>query len=279
MERRSKRARIAVATVGEEIARGGFGVVHACTMWNGVRGVRKSLHRDTHTARLGFEREYRVLYELRGVPQAVRVLDCIRDADGRLREIYLEHGGEAMYDVVANGISMERAERLTRRACVALKALHDVSLVHRDVKLENMVVGKDDHIKFIDFGLSSFRPDGTLCVSLCGSHKYRAPEIDGFPYHGDLADAWSMGVCAYAIHFGNFLFDTANKEDWRFRCFAMHQRRQDSAEGSVKHMQATFYPETCFPGPSGKMSQVMESLMTVDPSRRTRVRDLVWDDE
>jgi len=107
-----------------------------------------------------------------------------------------------------------RARRLFVQVCHGLKYLHDRHIVHRDIKLENLLM--DDHgtVKCIDFGFSTIVPPGKKIKVFCGTPSYMAPEIVGRrEYAGPCADIWACGVLLYAMLCGCFPFKGANDRD------------------------------------------------------------------
>lgn len=81
-----------------------------------------------------------------------------------------------------------------------VKYLHASGIAHRDLKLENLMIGSGGRIKIIDLGLAArFRPGETLNTA-CGTPSYIAPEmVERRPYLPEQVDYWSMGVCIYAM--------------------------------------------------------------------------------
>ena len=90
--------------------------------------------------------------------------------------------------------------------------MHNAGFMHKDVKLENMMITKDCQVKLIDFGLSS----------VLGTHKDRKGDNRYWPpekrmdedYDGAAADVFALGVCLFglrmtALPFGNALLKTA----------------------------------------------------------------------
>lgn len=102
--------------------------------------------------------------------------------------------------------------------------LHLCGVVHRDLKLENVLICGDDVSKLCDFGLAHVfqrdEEDQILQVPLhevCGSKSYAAPEVlSGQGYDGFAADIWSCGICLFAMVGGFFPLDEAGASDWRF---------------------------------------------------------------
>ncbi|WWD22524.1 hypothetical protein CI109_107017 [Kwoniella shandongensis] len=109
--------------------------------------------------------------------------------------------------------------------------LHEVGVVHRDIKLENILFTTNPFllpptstssiplhllplppkplIKLTDFGLSRFiSPSAPLLQTRCGSESFAAPEIImGKKYDGRETDAWAMGVVLYGLIVGELPFD------------------------------------------------------------------------
>ncbi|KAI5849070.1 kinase-like domain-containing protein [Tricharina praecox] len=137
-------------------------------------------------------------------------------------------GGD-LFDV-ATDYSIKLRPRLIRRIFAeivsAVRYLHQNGIVHRDVKLENVLVNLTrpqlnavsdspfDYphpiITLTDVGLSrrvDFEKDDLL-TTRCGSDDYAAPElIMGQPYDGRSTDAWALGVLLYALLEGQLPFD------------------------------------------------------------------------
>jgi len=89
----------------------------------------------------------------------------------------------------------------------ALQHCHSKNIAHRDIKLENILIGKNGKSYLIDFGLCGFM-DGKKSREWCGSDNYIPPEIvRRISYDGFQADIFSIGVVAFALVFGVFPFE------------------------------------------------------------------------
>ena len=86
---------------------------------------------------------------------------------------------------------------------------HKLKIVHRDLKLENILIDYDQTIRIVDFGLSNTYKSGEKLKTACGSPCYAAPEmIDGKePYEPIMVDVWSAGIILYAMVCGFLPFE------------------------------------------------------------------------
>lgn len=72
-------------------------------------------------------------------------------------------------------LSEEFAAHILFQLTNVVEYLHRIGIAHRDIKPENILIDKNDDIKLIDFGLSSFYQRGEKLVTSCGSPCYAAP--------------------------------------------------------------------------------------------------------
>lgn len=83
--------------------------------------------------------------------------------------------------------------------------LQNLSIMHGDIKPENILVNTDFQIKLCDFGASQFILKNEYLDIFSGSEKFAPPEIlKGIPYNGFKVDIWSVGIILYILYFGNF---------------------------------------------------------------------------
>lgn len=87
--------------------------------------------------------------------------------------------------------------------------VHNSSCVHRDLKLENILLDKNENVKLCDFGFTrEYEGKASYLQTFCGTICYSAPEmLKGEKYAGEKVDIWSLGVILYALLCGELPFD------------------------------------------------------------------------
>ncbi len=111
-------------------------------------------------------------------------------------------------------IKEKRAKKLFLQIVKGISYCHSKNIFHRDIKLENILVLKDDTIKIIDFGFGVKCNRDTCQKVLCGTPSYMPPEIlKREKYVACYSDIWSLGVLFYSMLFGKFPFRGKNEEE------------------------------------------------------------------
>ncbi|KAJ1677203.1 Serine/threonine-protein kinase, partial [Spiromyces aspiralis] len=112
----------------------------------------------------------------------------------------------------STGLPESEAKPLFGAIADTIAFCHRYSIIHRDVKLENVLLDCSHPtaptVKLIDFGLANFFDRKGLMATFCGSLPYTAPEIlRGDAYVGPEVDVWSLGVLLYVVITANFPFE------------------------------------------------------------------------
>jgi len=97
-----------------------------------------------------------------------------------------------------------------------LQYCHEEDIVHRDIKLENVLIDYTGTVRLIDFGLAAMASPNKWLRVHCGSPSYAAPEIVGRKsYLGPAVDVWSSGIVLFAMVCGYLPFQspTGNKQE------------------------------------------------------------------
>ncbi|CAK5271448.1 unnamed protein product [Mycena citricolor] len=157
------------------------------------------------------EREIEVLRTLKH-PNIVRLYDVIET--DKYIGIVIEYasGGELFDHILAHRYLRERdASKLFSQLISGVWYIHQKKIVHRDLKLENLLLDRHRNVIITDFGFANrfeHRADDLMQTS-CGSPCYAAPELvisEGL-YVGSAVDIWSCGVILYAMLAGYLPFD------------------------------------------------------------------------
>ncbi|KAL1411094.1 Serine/threonine-protein kinase [Vanrija albida] len=118
-------------------------------------------------------------------------------------------GGQMLDYIIAHGRLRERAARkFARQIGSALDYCHHNNIVHRDLKIENILISNNGNIKIIDFGLSNLYSPRSHLSTFCGSLYFAAPELlNARLYTGPEVDIWSFGIVLYVLVCGKVPFD------------------------------------------------------------------------
>ncbi|XP_057600411.1 PAS domain-containing serine/threonine-protein kinase isoform X2 [Hippopotamus amphibius kiboko] len=134
----------------------------------------------------------------------IKVLDVFEN-QGFFQLVMEKHGsGLDLFAFIDRHPSLDEplASYIFRQLVSAVGYLRSKSIVHRDIKDENIVIAEDFTIKLIDFGSAAYLERGKLFYTFCGTIEYCAPEVlMGNPYRGPELEVWSMGVTLYTLIF------------------------------------------------------------------------------
>ncbi|EJD40890.1 Pkinase-domain-containing protein [Auricularia subglabra TFB-10046 SS5] len=119
------------------------------------------------------------------------------------------NGGQLLDYIISHGRLRERvARKFARQISSALEYCHRNNVVHRDLKIENILISANGNIKLIDFGLSNLYNPASHLSTFCGSLYFAAPELlNAKVYTGPEVDVWSFGVVLYVLVCGKVPFD------------------------------------------------------------------------
>ena len=91
-----------------------------------------------------------------------------------------------------------------------LKYLHDSNIMHRDLKLENMLLDENGYLKIVDFGVAEVLRHNQVAYDFTGTPAYFAPEILKGDGYNMAADWWAVGIILYQMLTGVLPFHNRN---------------------------------------------------------------------
>jgi len=141
--------------------------------------------------------------------------------------------------------------------------------VHRDIKLDNILLDADGRIKIADFGVSKqVQSETERMTEQCGTPAYIAPEIlKDKGYDGFKVDVWSAGVCLFAMLIGTVPFKAASMHELHHLIINGKYDISNPNANCQKEGAAQTQP----PAPvrlSEHAKNLIHSLLTVDPRKR-----------
>ncbi|XP_046489822.1 serine/threonine-protein kinase NIM1-like [Neodiprion pinetum] len=143
-------------------------------------------------------------------PHVIRLFEVVET----YARIYLvteyASGGELFEKISVQGrFKEEEAKLLFVQILSAVKYMHTLGFIHRDIKAENVFYAGPGLIKLGDFGFSTRLTDGPdqVLKTFCGSPPYAAPELfRDESYLGPYVDIWALGVLLYLVVTGTMPF-------------------------------------------------------------------------
>ncbi|OJD27064.1 CAMK/CAMKL/KIN1 protein kinase [Blastomyces percursus] len=167
------------------------------------------------------------------------------------------NGGQMLDYIISHGkLKEKQARKFARQIASALDYCHRNSIVHRDLKIENILISKTGDIKIIDFGLSNLFSPKCQLKTFCGSLYFAAPELlQARQYIGPEVDVWSFGIVLYVLVCGKVPFDDQS----------MPQLHAKIKKGFVE------YPQ----GLSSDCRHIISRMLVTDPKQRASLNEII----
>ncbi|KAG1233898.1 hypothetical protein G6F68_003087 [Rhizopus microsporus] len=229
-----------------------------------VKLVRKD-HIDSPSQLEKIRMEIEILRTLNH-PYIVKLL-TVNETDACIG-IVLEYaeGGE-LFEYIYRQKYLQEAEarRLFAQLVSSIYYMHEKNIVHRDLKLENILLDAQGNLIVTDFGFANqFSPiTGDLMSTSCGSPCYAAPELvmTGNLYSGRATDIWSSGVILYAMLCGYLPFDDDIKNP------------NDNVGRLYRYIMVNKpkYPHRL----SDDAKDIIGKMLVPDPSKRSKIEEIM----
>ncbi|XP_063811180.1 NUAK family SNF1-like kinase 2 [Pseudophryne corroboree] len=195
----------------ESLGKGTYGTVKRARDKQGkevaIKSIRKDRIKDEQDM-LHIRRETEIMSSICH-PHIISIYEVFENSSKIV--IVMEYASQGdLYDYISERqrLSEQEARRFFRQIVSAMQHCHENGIVHRDLKLENILLDENKNVKIADFGLSNIYHSDSYLQTYCGSPLYASPEIvNGRPYTGPEVDSWSLGVLLYILVHGCMPFD------------------------------------------------------------------------
>ena len=168
-------------------------------------------------------------------------------------------GGDLMGLLIARNIFTEEDSKFyISEMILAIDSIHELNCIHRDIKPDNVLIGKDGHIKLTDFGLAKIsdkilkedfidynfdenKKSHNRNFSCVGTAYYAAPEVINKKEYGQEIDWWSLGVILFEMVVGYAPFCSQKTSDVCYKVahfeqylkFPLHCKASDSCKDLI----------------------------------------------
>jgi cyclin-dependent kinase-like len=269
----------------EVVGEGAYGIVYKCRNKETKEyvAIKKFKETEDELVKKTMKRELRVLQLLQH-DNIVEFKDAFK-RKGNLFLVfeYVERNLLELLEAKPTGLEPTLIKSLIYQLCKAVKYLHDLNIIHRDVKPENLLVSNTNKLKLCDFGFArkvNINKKENL-TDYVATRWYRSPELlitNG--YYGPEVDYWAIGCIMGELADGNPLFPGENETD-QLHCIQkvlgnLPQEQIDifyrNPLYSGKKLLDVEKPETLERRYMGKLPKIaisfMKGLLELDPKRR-----------
>ncbi|KAJ3235906.1 hypothetical protein HDU81_011364 [Chytriomyces hyalinus] len=190
------KVKLAVSAAGKEVA---------------IKLCKKSQVVATPNGYTKLMREISTLKMVKNHPYIITMIEVIETDMYIAIVMELAKGGELFEHILTSRcLTEEESRKMFAQVICAVGFIHSIGIVHRDLKLENILLDEERNVLVTDFGFAnkSLGEEGLLRTS-CGSPCYAAPELvtSDLGYVGEAADIWSCGVILFSMIAGYLPYD------------------------------------------------------------------------
>lgn len=243
--------------LGRELGRGQYGVVYLCDSWGGhYPCALKSVvpPDDKHWNDLALEFHY-----TRSLPKHERLVDLhgsvIDHTYGSGSSIavllIMERLHRDLYTGLKAGLSLRERLQIALDVVEGIRFLHGQGLLHRDIKLKNVLLDKQNRAKITDLGFC--KPEAMMSGSIVGTPIHMAPELFTGKYDNSV-DVYAFGILFWYLCTGSVKLPEAFE-----KCSSKDQLWNNVKKGARPERLPAF-DEECW--------QLMEACWNGDPSQR-----------
>jgi MAP/microtubule affinity-regulating kinase len=197
--------------IEEKIGEGAYAIVKSGVQRNTGRRVAIKIYDKNGLSdpqrKACIDREISIQKSLRH-PNIVQLHEAI-NANNKLFLIMELVKGKSLVSYINSKVEGKLEEldamQLFTQIAAGISYCHTNNIIHRDIKMANVLIDDEHNVKIIDFGFSVRSADNHKLKVRCGTSSYMAPEVlMRKEYYGKAADVWSLGVLLFVMLAGRF---------------------------------------------------------------------------
>jgi tRNA A-37 threonylcarbamoyl transferase component Bud32 len=194
-------------------------------------------------------------------PNVARLLEVFENKGNIFCVMEFAKEGDLLDLIKARGpLAEDIARFVTVQVAHGLKHCHGRGVLHRDVKLDNVLLSANFVAKICDFGISRVVRPGEVMREDCGTPAYTAPEVvAGAGYSGFQADVWSLGVMLFVMVTGKVPFKDAGQ----------------SLDGLHRLIRKGEFAFPAAAALSADLRDLISRMLVVDPAARLTVDEVL----
>lgn len=214
--------------------------------------VMKAEFREDSSFVAKFQKEAQAAAKL-SHPNVVNVYDVGEDRGLQYIVMELIEGITLKNYIAKKGkLSVKEATSIAIQVSLGLEAAHNVGIVHRDVKPQNIMISTDGKVKLSDFGIAKAINSNTITANVMGSVHYSSPEQVRGGYSDAKSDIYSLGITMYEMVTGRVPFDG-----------------DTTVAIAIKHLQEEIVPPSIYtPDLPYSLEQIILKCTQKNPERR-----------
>lgn len=243
-----------------KIGKGSFGKVYsAISILTGETAAVKCLSMKAIRSKPAYNKVRREIAIHRQLQNSniVRLYEVFETESNIYFVMEYANNGDLLSMVKKGYLQESYAKEIISKIILALEYCHSKKVLHRDIKLDNILLSTDGSVKLCDFGISIYMEDDKLEYDQSGTPAYIAPEIlKGDGYSGFKADVWSLGITIYTMLTGTIPF---------------HARETDELHALI--LEGVFdFPNT--PKLSPEIKDLLKRILVLDPMARLSLAEV-----
>jgi serine/threonine protein kinase len=249
--------------IKKKIGNGCFGEVYLATQVLTGQSVAlkiiPKINIKQSDSRKRIEKEVSILQKLNSAPFVIKLFEVFEDQFYVFLAFeYAENGDLGKYFEVKRLFSESRLKSFMHKVFVGMHHVHQQNVIHRDIKLDNLLLDKKMNPKICDFGISSIFVEGVKITDTGGTPAFLAPEV--ILNEGKICcetDVWSLGVLLFLLTFGQVPFEANDIQSLYNQIL--------SGRFKIKNK------DECTP----ELLDLMQKMLTVEVKERISVKDIL----